>query len=404
MVACVGLLACSDPEPSSPDTSTGTSSGAESSETSSAETSSSETGQDPAPPDSEWAIGDPEDHGFDPAALEQLREWAFGPETFTQALLIVRHGVLVAEWYEPGAGQDDWVTSWSMAKTVTATLIAIAIQDGLIPSWDEPLGTYIPEWAGTEREAITLRQAMAMSSGLAWGESEDNLADLAAMALSSDQLGYALGQELDTTPGEVWNYSSGTSMLLSRVVAEATGMSVEAYALQELVEPLGFERFEWWRDGAGNTLTYCCIDMLARDTARLAKLYLQGGVWDGEILLETASLDTLRAAHQDDNLSYGLQMWRNAEGGTPDWPNLPRNLYYGRGHDKQLLMILPDEDIAVIRHSRFVRPEGPPEAPNGLLEAGMMLEGLAGSTGTWPPGEGWDDGLLLELTLAAVVD
>ena len=395
------LLACGEPVPSAESSSEATGSSEESdtgSETSGGETS------EPQPPDSYWELGDPADYGFDPDALEQVRAWAFGPGMLTQSLLIVRHGALVAEWYEPGASGEDWVTSWSMAKSIAATLIIIAIQDGLIPSLDEPMVSYIPEWAGSEREAVTLRHVLAMSSGFAWGESEDNLADLAAMALSGDQLGYALGQQVELEPGQVWNYSSGNSMLLSRVLAEATGMSVEAYAIQELSEPLGFERFEWWRDGAGNTLTYCCIDMLARDTARLAKLYLQRGVWDGAQLVDPELFDQLLTPGQPQNPSYGLHFWGNREGGAPDWPAIPRSTYYGRGHDKQLLMLLPEQDLAVIRHSRFVRPEGPAEAPNGLLEAGMMLEGLAGDTGTWPPGEDWDDGLLLELTLAAIVD
>lgn len=393
-------LACrAAPEPEQSTSSTSTT-GAE---TSDGQTDT-ETGEDSQAPDAEWELGDPADHGLDPDALEQLRAWAFGPGMLTQSLLVVRHGVIVAEWYEPGASADDWITSWSMAKSVAATLVMIAIQDGLIPSLDEPLVTYIPEWSGSEREAITLRDALAMSTGLAWAESEENLADLAAMALSGDQLSYAIDQDFAGPPGELWNYSSGTSMLLSRVLAAATGMSVEAYAIQELAEPLGFERFEWWRDGEGNTLTYCCIDMTTRDTARLAKLFLQGGVWDGEVLLEPELLDALRTPGQGENPSYGLQFWLNASGGEPDWPTIPRNLYYGRGHDKQLLMVLPDQELAVIRHSRFVRPDGPAEAPDGLLEAGMMLEGLAGATGTWPPGDAWDDGLLLEHALAAVVE
>ena len=151
----------------------------------------------------------------------------------------------------------------------------------MIPSLDAPLPTYIPEWVGTDREGITLRHVMSMSSGFLWNEWNGPVDDVVALGLSADQLGYAMDQVVGHPPGEVWNYSSGTNLLLSRVVADVTGMTAGDYAQARLFEPLGFERAEWWQDGLGNTIAYCCIDATTRDFAKLGQLYLQDGVWEG---------------------------------------------------------------------------------------------------------------------------
>jgi len=200
-------LACS-PAPGDSASETATS-GSTASETDTG-TETDTTGMDGA-----WVDGAPEDHGIDPQALEVLRDYAFRPEFNTQSVLVIRDGRMIAEWYAPDRGPEDWATSWSMAKSFSSTLLGIAMHEGLLTSLDEPMTTYIPEWSGSGREAITLRHVLSMSTGFEWGESRDDLTDLLEMAVRGDQLAFALEQELVETPGEVWNYSTGTSMLLS---------------------------------------------------------------------------------------------------------------------------------------------------------------------------------------------
>ncbi len=351
----------------------------------------------------EWPTRDPELLGLDPVALEALRAYAMAPEMNTQAVLVIREGAIAAEWYAPDRDPDDWATSWSMAKSFSSTLIGVALHEGLLESLDVPMTDFIPEWIGSDREGITLRHVLSMSAGFDWGESEDNYVDLLEMGVSADQLAHALAQEVAHPPGEVWSYSSGTTMLLSRVIEVVTGMQAEAYARAKLAEPLGFKRYEWWIDGVGSTLTYCCIDATSRDFARFGQLYLQRGAWGDQQLFDPSWADAVASAHQPDNPSYGLQFWLNKEGGTPDRPKIPRALYHAQGYDHQFVFIFPEHDMLLVRNARFIRPEGPPVASEGLDEAGMGLGGLA-QTGSFAPDESWDDTTFLELLMAAVVE
>ena len=349
----------------------------------------------------DWISEAPDLHGFDVDALTELRAYAMAPDRHTNSVLIVRHGVLVAEWYTDDRGPNDFVTSWSSAKSIAATLVAIAVAAGAIPSLDEPMTTYIPEWLGSAHESITLRHVLNMASGLAWSEAAGLASDLTLMSFSSDQLEYVLGQTIEAEPGMVWNYSSGSTMLLSRVIESATGMEAEAYMRKKLVEPLQFARYEWWRDGGGHTLTYCCIDATPRDFAKIGQLFLQDGIWGGQQVVPKSWID---AVWRDDspNPSYALHFWRNRPGGNPDRPTLPRSLVYAQGHDGQHIFMFPEQNLLVVRHARFVRPEGEAVAPDGILNAGMFLEG-AGPTGTrGPAGSDWDITTFLELVLAAL--
>jgi CubicO group peptidase (beta-lactamase class C family) len=350
----------------------------------------------------DWVVEPPAWHGFDPVRLAVLRAYAMDPEHHTNSVLIVRNGVLVAEWYADDRGPEDLVTSWSSAKSITATLLAIAVGEGLIPSLDEFASTYVSAWNGDERANISLRDLLHMASGLAWTETAALDADLTQLAYASDQLAYALAQTAAAPPGSLFNYSSGTSMVFSRVLQRATGISPEEYMREKLALPLGFSHWEWWRDGAGNTLTYCCINATPRDFAKIGQLYLQRGVWNGQQLLPVWWVEAL---WNDEavNPSYALHFWRNRVGGDPHRPTLPPELLYAQGHDGQYLFLLPEQNLLVVRHARFVRPEGEPVAPDGLFNAGMFLRGL-GDTGTRGPLPTWSVTRFLEMVLDALVD
>lgn len=124
-------------------------------------------------PTSGWAVEAPDEHGMDAAVLEGAREYAFRPEKHTQGVVVVRHGVIVAEWYETGRDETSFATSWSVAKSFTSAAIGIAIEEGLIEGVDVRLAEFFPDWRGTDKEAITLRDVLQMATGLDWVESYD---------------------------------------------------------------------------------------------------------------------------------------------------------------------------------------------------------------------------------------
>lgn len=350
----------------------------------------------PFEPGSDWEVVAPNDVGMDPYTLNWSRVYAFQEGRNTQGVVVVRDGAIAAEWYAPGRGPDSWGASWSMAKSFTSALIGIAIGDGLIPSVDEPMTTYYPEWSGTPRENITLRDVLHMASGLDWNEEYDPEAGsgeeseiIQLVLFQPDQLAYVSDLAAAGTPGETFNYSSGDTMLLSGVLEQATGMSVGDYAQQELFGPLGIDRVEWWQDAAGHTLTYCCLDMPSRDFARMGLLFLNEGMWgDEQVVPDEWVAESLTASPAFDG--YGYQWW--LIGAVDD--RLPDDTYAAMGHDGQFIYVIPSLDLVVVRNGIYDKFDGPGVAePN--LYGKYPSDSRGDHLGTMLPENGWDQATFL---------
>jgi CubicO group peptidase (beta-lactamase class C family) len=358
---------------------------------------------DPGPPadPGAWVVEAPEDHELDPATLERARTYAFAEGRNTQGVVVVRDGVIVAEWYADGAGPDSWVASWSVAKSFTSATVGIAIEEGLIPGVDEPMTTWYPEFAGTERGDMTLRDVLQMGSGLDWVEDYDPAAvgesDIIRLVTGeSDQLAYSASRPAAVTPGSRFSYSSGDTMLLSGVIEQAVGMPADAYAAEVLFEPLGLDRAEWWRDAAGHTLTYCCFDSTSRDFARFGQLYLQGGRWgDEQVVPEQWVEDSLVPSDASEAAGdpYGYQWWL----GEPE--GIDENVFAAVGHDGQWIYVIPDLDMVVVRSGTYVKNPGPPVA-DPILFPLYPSDGLIPGQGTAPPDD-WDTTAFLAPIIAS---
>jgi CubicO group peptidase (beta-lactamase class C family) len=355
-----------------------------------------------AVPGAEWTVEEPEDHGIDPAGLEEARSYAFAEGRNTQSLLVVHEGAIVGEWYADGEDQDSWGASWSMAKSVTSALVGIAIEQGHIPGVDEPMTTWFPEWAedpDDPRADMTLRHVLQMSSGLDWDEIYEDgdiaASEVATMVLSQpDQLADAAARPPENEPGTVWSYSSGDTMLLSSVLEQATGMPVHEYAQQVLFDPLGMEQIEWWRDAEGHTLTYCCLDAISRDFARFGLLYLHEGRWGDEQVVPTSWVEDSLEPAPHSNDEYGYQWW------LTDVEGVPTEMFAAQGHDGQFIYVVPSLDLVVVRNGLYTKHEGEPVAdPNlfGYYPSGGLVE----DQGTTPPDE-WDAAALLSPIVAAL--
>jgi CubicO group peptidase (beta-lactamase class C family) len=322
--------------------------------------------------------------------------YAFQDGRNTQGVVVIRDGAIVAEWYAPGRDQDSWGASWSMAKSFTSALIGIAIADGLIPSVDEPMMTYYPEWAGSPREAITLRDVLQQASGLHWNEEYDPDAgpveesEIIQLVLAhADQLAFVSELEAESEPGTVFNYSSGNTMLLSGVIEQATGMSVAEYAQQELFGPIGIDQVEWWQDAAGHTLTYCCLDMPSRDFARMGLLFLNQGRWgDEQVVPAEWVAESVTPSPAFDG--YGYQWWLI---GSQD-ERLPVDTYAAEGHDGQFIYVIPSLQLVVVRNGIYNKYDGPAIADPSLYGF-YPSDSRNPDRGTLLPENGWDQGAFL---------
>jgi CubicO group peptidase (beta-lactamase class C family) len=344
-------------------------------------------------PGAEWEVAQPEEHRMDPASLDPARAYAFADGMNTQGVVVVHDGVIVAEWYGDGADEESWAAGQSVAKSFTSALVGIAIEDGLIPSVEEPMVTYFPEWAGSPRETITLRDVLQMSSGLDWVESNPAApteADSAQLVLGEgDQLTYASSPPADSEPGSVWNYSSGDTMLLSGVIEQATGMPADDYARQEIFDPLGMERVEWGRDTFVHTLTHCCIEATSREFARFGLLYERQGTWGDEQVVPGAWVaESLEPTPQSDN-RYGYQWW------LVQADTLPDDTFKAWGSDDQYIYVIPSLDLVIVRNGTYVKVSGPPIADPNMFTR-YPFSGLAPGKGTLPPEQTWDDAEFLQ--------
>lgn len=336
-----------------------------------------------------WRVEAPEAHGMDASLLDGARRYAFRDGKNTQGVVVVRHGVIVGEWYEEGRDASSFATSWSVAKSFTSALIGIALHDGLIESVDISMAEFLPEWSGTEKKEITLRDVLSMASGLKWSESydPDDLASsdiIQMILLREDHLAYAASRPLEFPPGSHWRYSSGDTMLLSGVLEAVTGGNAGSYAREKLFDPIGMLPVEWWTDSIGQTATYCCLDTPARQLAKFGLLYLRGGEWAGTRVVPrswvTTSTSPSVVAH------YGYQWWL-AE--TPGG----REMYSAEGHDGQYIYVVPELDLVVVRTGHYDKYPGEPRADPSLWSR-LPSDGLVDGLGSVPPDRWSDDEFL----------
>jgi len=350
-------------------------------------------------PGKTWKVEKPATQGMDAATLEKARTYAFQKGKNTQGVVVVHNGVIVSEWYAPGSNKDSWEASWSMAKSFTSALIGIAIHEGKIPGVDVKMTTYYPDWAQRGLGDVTLRDVLEMSSGLKWNEdySPDNLdaSNVVQMVLTQrDELAYAAARPRDVAPHTVFNYTSGGSMLLSGVLAKATGMSAEAYARTKLLNPIEMSKVDWWSDAEGHTLTYCCVDTTSRDFARFGLLYLNKGNWNGKQVVPARWVaDSVKGSRVEPE-TYGYQWW------LEDVDGVPHDLFQAEGHDGQFIYVVPSLNLVVVRNGTYVKNAGTPIADPNLF-AKYPSGDIVPGQGTAPP-DSWDSAKFLGPIVASM--
>lgn len=356
------------------------------------------TNDGPVAPTNGWLVEAPEDHGMDSDVLDAARAYAFQDGKNTQGVVVVREGVIVGEWYEDGRDETWFATSWSVAKSFTSALIGIAIEEGLIESVDVSMADFLPEWRGTEKESITLRDVLSMASGLRWEESynpaDGGTSDIIQMIVSErDHLAYAASRPVEVAPGTRWLYSSGDTMLLSGVLEAVTGGSATDYAREKIFAPIGMSPVDWWLDATGQTATYCCLDTPSRQFAKFGLLFLRGGDWNGVQVVPSdwveVSTSPSVAAH------YGYQWWLDVTPGGNE-------MFSARGFDGQYIYVIPALDLVVVRNGHYDKYDGPAQADPSLW-ARIPSSGLLPGQGSVPP-DRWSDDEFLGHIEASIIE
>ena len=309
--------------------------------------------QTPAPtvdtwPSTSWEVIEPSEANMDQSKLNEALDYAFQEGRNTQSVIIIRHGVVVAERYQEGKNKDTLATSWSAAKSFTSALIGLAIEQGYIGSVDDKACEYLDKWSCEEivclsldcplsRPKISIRDILEMRSGLSPTDGISIYSD------KDDQLRHSLERSILTEPGTVYLYSNEDSMILSAVINTTTGLTAKDYAEKELFSKINMVG-DWWTDKEGHTMTYCCIDTTPRDFARFGLLYARSGKWDGQqIISDYWYNESTKLADGLDN--YGLHWWI--------YPSV--NLIGALGLHTNDIWVYKDLDLVIVRNSEFTR-------------------------------------------------
>lgn len=290
-------------------------------------------------------------------ALEEALDRAFGgdlPEPTaaalgTRAVVVVKGGELVAERYADGFDAETPQLGWSMSKSVANLMTGMLVEQGVIALDDDGLR---PEWTD-ERAEITVEQLLRQTSGLEWDETYDLGTPITRMLyLEPDMAEYVAGQPLAHEPGTVQQYSSGNTNLLCSVLVERAGLGADL-PRQLLLGPLGLTSAVFEPDAAGTPVCSSYLWATPRDWAAIGQFALQNGAWNGEQLLPVDWMVrtlTVEDVEETDDPGNGMSWRTNAMlDGELRWPELPEDTYYASGHDGQKLLVVPSEDLVVVR-------------------------------------------------------
>ena len=334
------------------------------------------------------------DPRVDRTALEKLLDRAFAlpePDDLerTHGVVIIQRGEIVAERYAHDVDPDDSFLSWSMAKSITSALIGILVRQGKLDI-SQPIP--VEEWADDDpRRRITIDQMLRMVDGLRFREAEDlgggsvryyppEESDVIPMLFGegkSDVAGFAATLPYQAEPETRWNYNSGASNLLSRLVSETVGGGADGmldFMRRELFDPLGMKTARPKFDPAGNFIGSSHCYCSARDFARFGSLYLRDGVWDGTRILPEGWVDYSRTPSVQSGGLYGAHFWV-----------IPGSLglFQCNGAEGQRVLISPKLDLVVVRLGKT----SPAKVGNVVLYCKELVDafrptGSAGSSGS----------------------
>lgn len=241
------------------------------------------------------------------APSEGINEVAFNKllrradETHTDALVILRNGKLVGEWY---FGKIDHpIPIMSMTKSISSLGTGRLVDIGKIKSLDQPVYDFYPEWNQGRKRFITVRQLLNNTSGIQSYRSAEEI------YASPDFVKFALAAELSTNPGKHFFYNNKAVNLLSGISQAASGTSLDQVVAQDIFAPLGISDFTWEKDKAGNPIAMADLSMRASDLAKIGQLIVDDGVWDGRQIISKSWLQESFKSGQTFLPTCGLLWW-----------------------------------------------------------------------------------------------
>ena len=306
-------------------------------------------------PGDAWETKNHDEVGLDELKIEELFELTFSDDA-TMSAVLIKDGYIIKEQYAEGFNENSYGTSWSTAKSFYAALVGISLDNGEIDSLDDPVAKYVPAYNEGKKKDITIRQILNMTSGLEFPSHEHEM-----MFFEPDHLAYAYEVGVEDEPGKVFQYNNVNSMLMGEILKGATGKTAKQLIEERLFSKIGLKNYTAWEDKAGNTLTYCCLDMSARDYSRFGILFSRDGNWDGEQVISKDYVDESLKLYwgstprmgwmHSDTRGYSLQWWISKYDDEA-------KIYNTSGKFGQFVFIDKERDIIFTRITKYRPVEG----------------------------------------------
>ena len=306
-------------------------------------------------PDSEsttgWPTSIPEKQGIDSGVLVSMLERIIIDGVDIDSITLIRNGYLVADIYMYPATPAKKHPIHSVTKSITSTLIGIAIDKGYITGTEQKLIDFFPEEAfknlNDEKRKISLANLLTMSSGM---ENKDDPSThsyqgLLEMQATSDWTQYALNRPMTAEPGSKFEYSNSDSFLLTAILERQTGQDALSFAHKHLFEPLGIKEVLWHTSPKGISTGYGEMWLTPHDMAKLGYLYLNVGKWEGEQILSQNWVEKAISGHipASPKFQYGYQWW------------VAEDFYFALGYEGQFIFVVPQTKMVVVFSSSLGR-------------------------------------------------
>ncbi len=272
----------------------------------------------------------------------------------TRAVIVIYKDHIIAEKYKKGFDKNSMLLGWSMTKSITSAVLGVMEKQGKITLDQSNL---FKEWEQDERKNITLKNLLNMNSGLEWEENYSEISDVTKMLfLAEDMSKIQLHKNLKGKPNESWNYSSGTTNLLSGFIRNQfkTEQEYLDFWYSELIDKIGMHSMLIEPDFSGKFVGSSYGWATARDWAKFGLLYLHNGNWNGKQILNKSWVDFSRKPTNTSNGKYGGHFWLNAGGYYPD---APRDIYSANGFQGQKVFIIPSKEMVIVKFGLTEHPD-----------------------------------------------
>jgi len=324
-------------------------------------------------PTNEWKSCSPEAVGMDSELLMSMNDYIvelLGNDYNINTVLVIRKGYIVAEQsYSKYFDKDIKHKIFSCTKSITSSLIGIAINEGYLTGVDQKVLDLFPEYDISDpygnKKNITIEHLLTMSAGFEWYELDYPYTDQRnthnEWMQNSDRVKYLLDRPMALNPGTRQNYNSGLSHVLSAIIQKTTGLRTDSFAIDKLFTPIGISDFYWPTDPNGISTGSGSIRMTPRNMARFGYLYLKNGNWDGNQIVPEDWVTESSKKHFSfwhvDNYYYGYQWWITSF-----------DTYAAVGYQGQWIIVVPDKDMVVVFTNIFDEGDGAQwDTPEHLL-------------------------------------